>query len=266
MEQKGREALYAGTNNLKARPRRCALTTFVRTSNTDNCSRHGFFGDVRATCASLECSQGRSVRRKTCEVQDTPQGAYRVCSETVRCFRVCAGRCAVMPPWQGCLAWTELPLLRCGCGYLLPRGEAASPYPQFNRQKVHSNVAAHEMAHREQEVSTSVTETREPILPHSQPGGVSADDVGGMLSEFFAFAKEVQHDFISSAGSANAEGLTPPAHTQGLLGRWFNSKHAGSEHNPPGGPQQGSASEAGALPHLAQHLASSHCAYPAQDV
>ncbi|KAJ9507855.1 hypothetical protein QJQ45_021211 [Haematococcus lacustris] len=136
--------------------------------------------DVRATCAGYECSQGRSVRRKTCEVQDTPQGAYRVCSETVRCFRVCAGR--------------------------------------------------------EQEVSTSVTETREPILPHSQPGGVSADDVSGMLSEFFAFAKEVQHDFISS------------------------------EHNPPGGPQQGSASEAGALPYLAQHLASSHCAYPAQDV
>ncbi|KAJ9508096.1 hypothetical protein QJQ45_021426 [Haematococcus lacustris] len=62
------------------------------------------------------------------------------------------------------------------------------------------------------------------------------DDVSGMLSEFFAFAKEVQHDFISS------------------------------EHNPPGGPQQGSASEAGALPYLAQHLASSHCAYPAQDV
>ncbi|GFH09050.1 hypothetical protein HaLaN_04121 [Haematococcus lacustris] len=166
--------------------------------------------DVRATCAGYECSQGRSVRRKTCEVQDTPQGAYRVCSETVRCFRVCAGR--------------------------------------------------------EQEVSTSVTETREPILPHSQPGGVSADDVSGMLSEFFAFAKEVQHDFISSAGCAKAEGLTPPAHTQGLLGRWFNSKHAGSEHNPPGGPQQGSASEASALPHLAQHLASSHCAYPAQDV
>ncbi|KAL6765302.1 hypothetical protein V8C86DRAFT_791145 [Haematococcus lacustris] len=128
--------------------------------------------DVRATCAGYECSQGRSVRRKTCEVQDTPQGAYRVCSETVRCFRVCAGR--------------------------------------------------------EQEVSTSVTETREPILPHSQPGGVSADDVSGMLSEFFAFAKEVQHDFISSAGCAKAEGLTPPAHTQGLLGRWFNSKHAGS--------------------------------------